>query len=252
MALRIGIVPYLNTYPLVRGLAERIPTAKLIAAPPSQLADALERAEIDLAILSSIFLARNQGFVRVGNACVASRGPIRSVQLFHRVPLREIRRVGLDPASRTSVILGRIILERHLGVAPEYVSLKDSGEFPTAGFDAAVMIGDRSFDLLDEGVPALDLGQAWRDFAGLPFVFALWTGRADRDWRDVACLLEEVRDRNIADPGTIAREASGKWGRSVGFCEQYFSENVRYFFGTQEQAGLERFFAEAEAYLGSS
>jgi chorismate dehydratase len=204
---------------------------------------------MDLALVSSIFVLQHPGFVRVGNICIASKGPIRSVRLFHSRPLEEVQCVGLDAASRTSVVLGKIILERHLHLSPEYVPLDEAEGFPASGTDAAVVIGDRSFKLTDRGISSLDLGEAWREYTGLPFVFAFWTGRRDRDWEDVAQRLGQVRDRNLADSDAVSHEASDGWGLPLEFCREYLTQNVHYTFGPEEANGLERFFAEAEAFM---
>lgn len=245
--LRVGIVPYLNAFPLVRGVDEQLRGAEVVCASPAELGRLLASGEIHLAMLSSIFAGRNPGFCRVGSVCIASRGEVRSVQLFHSTPLKRIRHVGLDPASLSSVALGKIILERHLRLQPEYRDLPPDAEFPMPGLDAAVMMGDRTFAHLDRGVPALDLGRAWRDFTALPFVYAFWTGRENPAWSVVARHLEALRDRNLARLDEVVREAAERWGLTEEFCRNYLTRNVQYFFGPLEEAGLRRFYAEAAA-----
>lgn len=246
--LRIGVVPYLNAYPLVRGLEAAFPEAAVTSAAPAVLGEELGRGDIDIAIASSIFACRDGRLQRVGRSCIASRGAVRSVQLFRQCPLDRVRRVGLHSASGSSVLLGRIILERHLGLAPTYVPFPEGGEFPSPDLDAVVMIGDRTFALLRRGVPAVDLGEAWRAYTALPFVYALWTGRGERDWTGTARRLEILLQRNLDDLAAVCEEAAARWSLSTEFCREYLTRNVHYGFGPEEAAGLRRFAEEAEGF----
>jgi chorismate dehydratase len=243
--LTIGIVPYLNAWPLVRGLGREFPGSQVVSLTPADLAARLLGGEIDVAMVSSIFAGENDGFVRLGDACIASRAEVRSVQLFHGAPVDRIRRVGLDTSSRSSIILGRIILERHFGLSPEYAPFPPGDDFTASGLDAAVVIGDRTFDMLGRKVDAVDLGAAWRDYTGLPFVYAFWTGSSARDWGRTGRRLENVRNRNLEEMESTVREASERWNRPLSFCRDYLTRNVHFRFGPGEAAGLKRFYREA-------
>ena len=126
---RIGVVPYLNALPLIEGLDGR-PDVELRRAVPSRLSRWLADGEIDAASLPIIDAGADPGYRVVPGIAIASRGPVRSVCLFHERPLDELRTVVLDPASRTSVVLLRILLERRFGVRPEYVDPAPGGSPP--------------------------------------------------------------------------------------------------------------------------
>src|SRR4030095_2982243 len=95
LTMRIGAVSYLNTKPLVYGLSELAPEHELIFDLPSRLADDLARGLLDVALIPSIEFLRNPGYAVVSDACIACRGPVRSVKMLRPVPLSQIRRLAL-------------------------------------------------------------------------------------------------------------------------------------------------------------
>ena len=109
--LRIGAVTYLNTKPLVHGLAALLPTAELIYDYPSRLADALATGELDIALVPSAEVLQHSEWTIVSDACIGCRGPVLSVKLLFRVPPSEVRTLSLDEGSRTSAVLAQILLQ---------------------------------------------------------------------------------------------------------------------------------------------
>ena len=92
--LKVGAVTYLNTKPLVHRLARLAPQADLRFDFPSRLADDLAAGRLDVALIPSIEYFQNPAYQIISDACIACRGPVLSVKLFSRTPLREIRHVG--------------------------------------------------------------------------------------------------------------------------------------------------------------
>ena len=180
-ALRIGSVKYLNARPLVEGLGG------LVLDTPAGLVDRMRARELDVAMLPVVALFDDPGCAAVRGAGVVARREAKSVLLIHDCPLREIRRVSLDPASRTSAMLLRLILERHEGLRPEYV---EEGE-PA---DGRLLIGDRALSWWRQANRErhVDLGAAWCARYGRPFVFAVWVVRQGAP--DAAGLAEALRE----------------------------------------------------------
>jgi chorismate dehydratase len=172
--LRVGSVPYLVGRPLDLGL-EREPAVALNRQVPARLVEGLRAGELDVALVSSIELFRAPGYGYVDGLAVAGDGPVRSVQLFLRRPLEEVRRVALDPASRTSQVLARVVLGARLpGRRLEF--LEAEGPPSEADADAFLEIGDRCLQrrLSPGALDSLDLSEQWRNLTGQPFVFAVW------------------------------------------------------------------------------
>ena len=117
--LKIGAVSYLNSKPLIEGLGEISDRIELILDYPSVLADRLGRGELDAALIPSISCFQNPAYEIISDACVATRGPVLSVKLFSRVPIRNIRTLALDAGSRTSAALSQILLAERYQICPE-------------------------------------------------------------------------------------------------------------------------------------
>src|SRR5205085_6110653 len=117
--MRIGAVSYLNTKPLVYRLAELAPQHELVFDLPSRLADDLAAGKLDVALIPSIEFFQNPSYTIVSDACIGCRGPVRSVKLVSRGPLKQIRTLALDEGSRTSVALVQILLRERYGISPQ-------------------------------------------------------------------------------------------------------------------------------------
>lgn len=241
--IRIGAVNYLNTKPLVHDLEELAPHAEVVLDVPSRLADMLERAELDVALIPVIEYFREGTYRIVPDISIASHGPVLSVTLFSRAPWNEIRRVALDEGSRTSAALAQILFRIRYGVKPEIVALPMDHSAENVDADAVLLIGDRAMRACLPGFPhAYDLGQEWHDWTGLPFVYAVWAVRPGIDLGDVAYALTEAKRRGLAQVGPIAAREAPHLGLDAGFCRRYLNHIIRFDLGPQEQAGLRRFY----------
>ncbi len=172
--LRVGAVPYLVGRPLDDGLADE-PGVELVHAVPSALVDGLRDGRLDIALVSSIELFRRPGLRWLSRLCVAGRGHVSSVQLFLRQPLADVRRVALDPASRTSAALVES-LASDIGLTARFEEPPAGVDARAAQADAWLRIGDRALreSFESPALPALNPSATWRAVTGLPFVFAVW------------------------------------------------------------------------------
>ena len=215
---QLGSVPYLNARPLLWGLEARL-------APPSQLAQWLRAGEVDAALVPIVEVIENPVYWLVDGVAIGCDGPVHSVILTLEKPLAEVRTVALDAASKTSVRLMQWLLERHYGLFPVYVP-------DGASADAQLRIGDPAiaYRQADPEHALVDLGEAWREATGLPFVFAVWAMRAP----DIA-LAERLRAAardGLSHRDEIGREA---WQR------QYLTEHIRYELGERQREAMARF-----------
>ena len=242
--LRLGVVSYLNAVPLVHGL-EADPRFSLLRDVPSRIAERLHAGEIDLGMIPSVEYAAGD-YAIVPGIAIASRGAVRSVNLFHRRRLDGVRRVALDASSRTSVALAKILLRERLGHDPEYVSMGPPVEDMLASADAALVIGDPALYFRGEA-ERLDLGEEWQARTGLPFVFAFWAGRPGAvDEAGVVRLQQALR----AGQGAFSQIAAQYNGLGAGRgpeSEAYLRRNIVYDLGEEELSGLREFYRRARA-----
>ena len=243
-AVRLGAVSYLNAEPAVHGL-EADPGFRLERDVPSRVARRLHAAEVDLGIIPSIEYCFGH-YAIVPGCAIASRGPVRSVCLFHHGPLEKIRRVALDTSSRTSVALAKVLLRERLGRSPQYVPMAPSLVDMLAVADAALLIGDPALDAEDRA-PRLDLGEEWFRATGLPFVFAFWAGRPGAVTpAGVRRLREALAEGRRAFADIARAQARGSEARAALY-EEYLRSNIVYELGEREVAGLREFYRRAHA-----
>jgi chorismate dehydratase len=240
---RVGAVSYLNTKPLVYGLAERFAGIDLAYDLPSRLADRLNEGELDVALIPSIEYLRRSGCTIVSNACIACRGPVLSVKLLSRCPMHQIRTLALDEGSRTSAVMVRILLKDRFGLDPQLRLLPHGADVARAASDAVLLIGDRAIHPPAEVFPeSWDLGDQWCRWAELPFVFAMWVARPGLDVGELGSALAAARDAGVANLESIARIESVQVGLSAEQTLSYLRDNLYFFLGPRERRGLERFY----------
>lgn len=252
-ALRIGAVGYLNSKPLVEGLAELLPNNDVRLDFPSRLADDLASGSLDVALIPSIEYFRGHQYQIISNACVSAHGPVLSVKLYSRVPWGEIRTLALDEGSRTSATLARILLAERHGVVPALEPLPLDHRTDDTKADAILLIGDRAILPPQEQFRGTwDLGEEWFNWTGLPFVFAMWVandgrGRFDSQ-RDSAVsssleqALNQSRDLGVARLNEIAAREAPRLGLSLPTTINYLSVNLQYHLGQAERMGLKLFY----------
>ena len=175
--IRVGIVNYLNTKPLIYGL-ERKPISDmidLVGAYPSRLAQMLKNDEIDIGLIPVAAMLELPAYHIIGNYCIGAEGEIASVGLFSEVPMKEIKKIYLDYQSRSSVELLKWLITESWGIHPELVQAEDEDyRSEIKGTTAGLVIGDRALEQRKVSTFIYDLGSEWRSITGLPFVFAAW------------------------------------------------------------------------------
>src|SRR5688572_9899250 len=175
--IRVGIVNYLNTLPLIYGL-ERPPIKdkiELVGAYPAKLSQMLKDGEIDLGLIPVASIPQLPSFYIVGNHCIAAEGEIASVCLFSEVPIDQIKKVYLDYQSRSSVALLKWLMKEYWGINPEIIEAEnDEYRSNIKDTTAGLVIGDRALEQRKVSTFIYDLGSEWRAITGLPFVFAAW------------------------------------------------------------------------------
>lgn len=256
--VRIGVVSFVNTLPLIDGL-ETLRDVRLQCSVPSLLIDQLLAGEVDLALCSSIdYQMSPEPLVIVPAGLLGSDGPTWTVRLYSMEPLEKITAVYCDTDSHTSVALLRVLLKERYGVeantvafdAREHVVENRTVDWPPA----VLLIGDKVITAAppEERYPhQLDLGEAWSDSTGLPFVFAAWMGRRSTDerlLRRAAMVLDRQRRANAMRLDTIIhdRVRPRHWPDDVA--GEYLKHRLNYAFTDERRAGLELFHDKAHEH----
>ena len=174
---------YLNTKPLLYGIENSpvIHEISLISEYPARIADMLLQDKIDIGLVPVSIIPRMKEYHINTSYCIGSDGPVASVCLFSEVPISEVKKVFLDYQSRTSVALVEILFERHWKQNPVFEQAGPDFLDQIQGDTAAVVIGDRALKQRSLSAHIYDLGEAWKEMTGLPFVFAAWISNKKLD-----------------------------------------------------------------------
>ena len=175
--IRVGIVNYLNTKPLLVGLRklQEAGQIELIEDYPAHIATLLAKKGIDLGLVPVAALPTIPDHSIVGSYCIATNGEVGSVCLFSQQPIEKVTRVVLDYQSRTSVQLARLLFKQFWKKEVEFIPAVDEGYIDEIkGATAGIIIGDRALEARPHFPYIYDLGAAWKTFSNLPFVFAVW------------------------------------------------------------------------------
>jgi chorismate dehydratase len=208
--IRVGAVSYLNTKPLLYGIQNSpvINEISLIEDYPSRIADKLLSNEIDIGLVPVALIPEMKEYHINTGFCIGCDGPVASVCLFSEVPVNEIKTVMLDYQSRTSVSLAEILFEKYWELNPVFVQAGADFINQIGGSTAAVVIGDRALHLRPDSSYVYDLGEAWKNMTGLPFVFAAWISNKEleKSWverfdqanafgvQNIPLVLEQITD----------------------------------------------------------
>ena len=241
--MRIGSVPYLNGKPLVDWFhsGEAAGDTQIEYAVPSKLAGMLRAGEIDVANCSIFEGLQQPGLVLVPNISISADGAVKSVRLFSKVPLANIRSVALDTSSLTSSALARILLNESVGISPTYHHHAPDLDAMLQRYDAGLIIGDlKLFDLRPNTV-VYDLGQGWKDLTGLPFVYAGWLAREDRASAEMARELTTAKQWGVARLGEIAVKWSTRMNLPVDQCRDYLVNVMNYDLQSHQIQALHHF-----------
>jgi chorismate dehydratase len=243
-ALKISVVQYLNTTPLVWGMLRGGQQGRhhLEFTTPAGCAEAVQRRSADVGIIPSIEYPRMERLRIIAGISIASKQAVKSVLLLCKVPIREVRSVAVDNSSRTSVALLQVLMRKFYS---RQVDLQQSAPQPgemLKGAHAALVIGDPALTCDSSGLEVFDLAAEWRKFTGLPFVFAFWAGHQDSHLSRYAADFEDSKHFGLTHVDDIAAEYAPKLGLNATSVKVYLTENIDYSLDEENQKGLRLFY----------
>jgi chorismate dehydratase len=273
--LRISIVEFLNTAPLVWGFTDGPLAGKydLSFAVPSQCAEDVRAGRADVGIIPAIEYQRMEDVVALPGMAIASKQEVRSLLVISKVPIEMARTFALDTNSRSSVGLARILSRRHWNIDPEFIDMPPDPDRMLARADAALVIGDPALrlrlmvDALQAKVPGTDaccccggddeqpvkgvetlfvydIAHQWREMTGLPAVLAIWVARRGVLTPEIAADFQASREYGLAHIGDIAEGAALKLELPPRELERYLTENIDFSLDKENLAGLRRYYEE--------
>ncbi|HJY86904.1 MAG TPA: menaquinone biosynthesis protein [Candidatus Acidoferrales bacterium] len=270
--LRISIVEYLNTAPLVWGFTDGPLRGHydLSFTVPSLCAQALRNSEADVAIIPAIEYQRMEGVLALPGMAVAAKGEVRSILVLAKRPIEQARRLALDRSSRSSAALVRLLCAGRWGIQPEFIEMEPEPATMLAQADAALVIGDPALriaikaetlagrqpsgelcctgDPSEQPVPGVDtlflydVAHQWREMTGRPCVLAIWVARREAVTPEVVADFLASKEYGLARIPEIAEGAALKLDLPAPALERYLRENIDFSLDDENRAGLEWYF----------
>ena len=275
--LRISIVEYLNTAPLVWGFTDGPLAGKyeLSFTVPSQCAEALRRGDVDVAIIPSIEYQRIENIVVLPDIAVGAKDEVRSILVVAKKPIELAKRIALDTSSRASQALVKILADGLWGIKPEFVDAPPDASEMLQSADAALIIGDPALriamkmealaakvasgedcckgDPEDMPVPGFettfvyDVAYQWREMTGKPCVLAIWAGRPEVMTPEVVADFEASKRFGVSHLRDICEAAAIKLDMPPRELERYLSENIHFGLEPEYLEGLGLYYEKAAA-----
>jgi len=259
---RVGAVSYLNTLPLIEGLG-KLADLELTLTAPSRLIDLLLSDTVELALASIIDYQRSPAELELVPAgIIGCDGPTMTVRIFSRRPIEQIRTLHADIDSHTSVALASIILAERTGSKPQVIDFdvdanrahRESATPDADWPESVLIIGDK---VITDSPPAalyphqLDLGEAWKELTGLPFVYAAWMCRAgaieEGRLRTIARVLDRQRRHNAMRLDWIIAHRAAVRGWPVEVARTYLGDLLRYEPTARHREAVDVFFDRCAA-----
>jgi chorismate dehydratase len=276
--LRISVVQYLNTAPLVRGFTHGPLKDKyeLSFTVPSQCADDLRDGRADVAIIPAIEYQRIDNLVVLPDLAIAAKKRVRSLLIVSRKPIAEVQSIALDRSSRSTQVLTRILCAEYWRIKPAFFEAAfDAMATILEKADAALLIGDPALRLAisiagnatlcgsgelmcspdkagvaaTETLHVYDVVQEWRRLTGLPAVLAVWAGRREVVTPEVIADFAASKEYGVARLAEISAMASVELGLPAADLQNYLRENIDFTLDSDNLAGLELYYCLA-AKLG--
>lgn len=261
--MKVGRIGYINCAPVYgaidRGIVALPPGAQLVTGTPAELNDLLVAGELDVSVISAIEYARHgKDLVLLPELAISCDGPVRSVALFTRRPVGQLdgRTLLLTASSRTSVALLELLCRDVWNIQPKLAEARaeaqDLDGLATLPHEGVLVIGDAALALAARGSYPYryDLGDEWKRWTGLPFVFAVWAARRAADpaaaQRGHQALLTS-RSWGLAHLEELAADAARTTHVPVAACLEYLS-GLDYALTSKHLAGLSDFFRRLAAH----
>jgi chorismate dehydratase len=271
--LRISVVQYLNTAPLVRGFTHGPLQGKydLSFTVPSQCAEALRTGAADIAIIPAIEYQRIPNLVILPDLSISSKERVRSLLIVSKSPIREARRIALDSSSRSTQALTKILADARWLISPEFSEAAPDLAAMLAASDAALLIGDPALRLAlaaeqhvspgrdgalvctgaQIGLPQIpklhiyDVVHEWWQLTERPAVLAVWAARPEIATPELAADFSASLAFGLAHLLEICAEAARELNLPEKELSLYLRTNIDYSLDSGNLKGLAEYFAQA-------
>lgn len=239
MSHTVSIVNYYNTTPFLYGInhSDFKSQINLELDIPSVCAQKLKNKQVDIGLVPVAILPELETYHIITDYCIGAVGKVDSVKLFSEKPLDELTHVLLDYQSKTSVTLVQVLNKHFWKKNIQFVDAKEGFEKQIFGTTGAVIIGDRTFGLIQHPYQ-YDLAEEWQKFTDLPFVFACWVSNIKLEEQ----FVDEFNQALTYGVSHIKEAVEEKPNHIKGFdAYEYLKNKISYHLDEDKRKGLEKF-----------
>lgn len=244
--IRIGASDHLANRPLLFGLDDAAHSGvELVNEEPGALALALERGELDAALIPSIEFLRGVGRRTVPGPALVAKSGTRGLLLVAKKPIAQVERIAVDEFSRTPLVALRAVLDKEFSILPDLCVVKRKPLNASAWrdeFDAALLTDDEGLQYAeretDPSESCYDVGEMWRSVFAQPLVVSVWAYNDPRLCDKLEPALVAARDRGVGRLAELCQEVARETSYSAGFLLQYYTSAWGYHLGHAEEEGL--------------
>jgi chorismate dehydratase len=241
--IRISAVRYANTYPFIYGLIESGFDQKVILETdhPADCAAKLINRKVDIGLIPVASLPLLKEYHIISDFCIGANGNVRTVLLLSNKQFEEIETIYLDYRSRSSVTLSKVLAKHFWKREFRWMNTSKGFDFRNIGmYEAVVLIGDQCFEYEKSFRYRIDLAAEWKDFSGLPFVFACWTANRKIE-NDFITEFNEALNLGVSNIEKVVKKFGNKGTITGDILQIYLTENIDYDFNDEKKKGLKLF-----------
>lgn len=238
--IKISAVSYTNSLPFIYGIENSNflnGSCILHKDFPAACADKLKSDQVDLGLIPVAEILNLKNPYIISDYCIGAYGEVKTVLLLSNVPLNNIKTILLDYQSRTSVNLVQVLAQNYWNINPDFINAQAGFENMIEADTAAVLIGDRTFNIQGKYEYVYDLALEWKNFTGLPFVFAAWV--ANKKLPD-----EFIRNFNNACRFGLERidDVIEKYAKHINYpVKNYLTNDISYNFDDKKKEAMNKF-----------
>lgn len=236
--IRVGAVSYLNTKPLLYGIqhSDLINELSLKIDYPSRIAAMLLNDEIDMGLVPVAIIPQMREYHIYTDYCIGCDGPVASVCLFSECAIDKMDSLLLDYQSNTSVQLAKILLKEYWKLNPAFIDTREDFRQNIRGTTAGIVIGDRALEQRKISPFIYDLGEAWKNHTGLPFIFAAWISNKKLDEEFISRFNQANREGIL----NLEQVLVGP-GNELFDLRRYYTEYISFTLDSRKRSGMELF-----------
>lgn len=209
---------------------------------PSECARKLLHNEVDIGLIPVAVIPLLKESYIISDFCIGADGAVHSVMLYSQVPLEKIEKIYLDYQSRTSVKLVQVLAKEFWKINPKFIPAEKGYEENISETTAAVVIGDRTFELNGQFSFVFDLAQEWKKMTEMPFVFACWVAN-----KKIPINFLNTFNNALAygvsniDKSIEVYQLHNQYSIDIAY---YLKNNIVYSFGKKQQEALNLFLSK--------